>query len=279
MRKAGYSPKSKYSDEEIIRLFSKKAKELGRCPKRIEIDKDPELPSASVYYKRFGSIGNLQNKLGIRPNIFKCSDEKLIQMLKRKAKELGRPPMGKDITEDKALPCLGVYYNHFGTLQRARELAGCPSPKTFRTYTNDELIEMLRRKIESLGRMPITKEIDDDERMPHSTTYSHRFGGYQNLLKIMGFPPTKKYKENKSYLKPSGEYDTQKILKYIRKKSKKMGRFPTLEEIREDPNIPCFETLRKLFGSMQELALLIGILLRQGNTLHIQMRSSLNFSK
>jgi hypothetical protein len=258
VRKAGYTPFREYSNKEMLKLFKTKAKELGRSPTIIEIDNDPRLPSSALYFKRFGPLENIQRKLGIRPNVPRYSDDELIKMLKRKARQLGHPPTCRDIAEDKNLPCVSVYYTHFSTLQKVRELAGCPSLNIFQIYTNRELLTMLREKIKTLGRMPTGREINADRKMASRAVYSRRFGNWQNILKIMGFPPLKKYNKKGRYLTKTGEYDIPRILVHLQKKTKRLGRFPLRRELDKDPNIPSRGVLKKLFGDIQALAGLIG---------------------
>jgi hypothetical protein len=270
VRKTGYSPKGEYSNKEMLRLFKKKAKKLGRSPTKVEIDMDSKMPSSALYYKRFGSFKKIQKKLGIsRPSIFRCSNEDLIKLLKKKARELGRPPTLRDIRNDRNLPSISAYFNHFGTFQKVRELAGCPSPRLHRTYTDRELLRMIKKKIKILGRMPLAREIRDDKQMPHSATYGYRFGGWQNLLQILGFPPRKKYREQRKYRTKTGEYNIPKILSNLRKKVKRLGQLPSTTELGKDPNIPSPSALIKLFGGWRRLAKLLEVPPRPGPRLWV----------
>jgi hypothetical protein len=259
VRKAGYTPFREYSNIEILKLFKEKALKLGRSPTAVEINEDKDLPCSALYHKRFGNLRNIQRRLGIKPNILKYTDEELIAMLKNKSRQLKRPPIAKDIAKDRDLPCLSVYYTRFGSLQRARELAGCPSPHVHRTYTERELLKMLQKKIKELGRMPLTKEINLDTSMPHSVTYRYRFDGWQNLLRKMGFPIQKKHKAKGSYLTKTGYYNIPKIVSRLRQHVKRLKRLPSSSELDRDPFIPYHQTIRKIFGGMDNLAKLLNV--------------------
>jgi len=259
---AGYLPKRERSDQTLLELFRKRTEELGRSPTLKEIDRDRGLPSLYLYRKRFGSIRKVQKMLGVKPNVPRCRDydeAELIEMLKKKAKQLGKPPSRRDIAKDKNIASPYIYHKHFGSLAKAREMADCPSSFIHHKHTKNELIKMLRNKIKSLGRMPYLREIDADPKMSSSATYIRKFGSTRKMYPMMGFTPKKKIKQEEKYTKKNGEYDILKILNYLRKKANKQGKFPAWKDLNSDPNIPCRDTLTKLFGRTYQIAKLIGI--------------------
>ena len=52
-------------------------------------------------------------------------------------------------------------------------------------YSDEELLEALKRKRDELGRRPTQKEIKNDKSMPGATTYHDRLGGLERAWDII----------------------------------------------------------------------------------------------
>jgi hypothetical protein len=262
LRRAECSPEREYSNEQLISMLDRKIKELGRFPTSREIDTDPQLACSALYFKRFKSLTRLALKLGVRPTMYRCSNAEMIRQLREKAKRLGHPPSEPDLEKDRTLPSPNTFRNRFGSLERARSLAGCPTSRVPKKYTDEELIELLNGMVTELGRMPLRTEVDMDERMPSSCVYSHRFGNWQEITKKIRHPGTKRYIEHREFLSSDGSYDRHKIIERFREKSMELQRFPMREEVDQDPTLPCSQVVIQLFGSLSELARIIRVLPR-----------------
>lgn len=53
-----------YSDEELLQLYIKKTRELGRPPTRKELDTDYRYPDYKTYKDRFGGLNKVKRILG-----------------------------------------------------------------------------------------------------------------------------------------------------------------------------------------------------------------------
>ena len=129
----------------------------------------------------------------IRSTPKRCTDSELIESLQRKAKELGRAPMLREIDEDKDMTSYTVYCLRFGTYTNALKKAGLGlDRRSWSKFTNSELIELLQKKAEELGRSPTKNDLKNDITMPGFTTFQSHFGTYTNALLAAGLQPNRR---------------------------------------------------------------------------------------
>jgi Homing endonuclease associated repeat len=114
------------------------------------------------------------------------SDEEILAELRAYAARLGRSPTMKEFAAD---PGTRVHpqtvIEHFGTWNAAKRAAGLV-PRRF--ATREELLEVLKRLGEELGRMPTARDLDDRRgRMPSKSLYWHTFGSLSAALREAGY--------------------------------------------------------------------------------------------
>ena len=164
--------------EELIAILQQKAKELRRAPKSTEISQ------RSSIFRHFGSFNAGLQAAGLTPNQTKrktYTEENLIEILQQKAKELGRTPKAKEITQYKSM------LKHFGSFNAGLEAAGLASNTTRKwAYTESDLIEILQQKASELGRPPKQREVKQ------GSTIRNHFGSYKAGLKAAGLTPNKR---------------------------------------------------------------------------------------
>ncbi|MFQ6009650.1 MAG: homing endonuclease associated repeat-containing protein [Candidatus Aenigmatarchaeota archaeon] len=228
--------KEYYSDQELLELLKKKAKELGRTPTQKEITADKSIPSSTTYRYRFGSLTNALKEAGLDRNREYYSKEELIEYLQKKAEELGRTPTTEDIKADKSMPNPSTYIKWFGSYNKALEAAGIELNRDFKhEYSEQELIELLQNKAKELGKTPSKREIDRDKSMPRSSTYMRKFGSWNNALEEACLE--------------IHNYTQEKLIEVLQHKADDLGRAPTAREIETDKNMPGVNTYCKHFGS------------------------------
>lgn len=197
----------KYNKEELLARLQAKERELRRTPRCKDIDKDPEMPSVYTYYTMFGSITKALKEASLTPNRFrrykkysdlklqhevgtciKYTKEGLLNMLKEKAKDLGRIPTQDELNSDPHMPSFSTYVYRFGSFQLACKKVGLLSRKQGRSvkYTDAELLDMLRNKTKELGRPPAWNDLGKYNNMPARQVYTYRFGGIRKALKKAG---------------------------------------------------------------------------------------------
>ena len=114
------------------------------------------------------------------------SDEQILEELRAHARRVGRSPTMKEFAAD---PETRVHpqtvIEHFGTWNAAKRAAGLV-PRRF--ATREELLDVLRRLGEELGRMPTAKDLDERRgRMPSKSLYWHTFGSLSAALREAGY--------------------------------------------------------------------------------------------
>ncbi|MCW2955472.1 MAG: hypothetical protein JWO69_341 [Thermoleophilia bacterium] len=114
------------------------------------------------------------------------SDEHILRELTECAKRIGKSPTMREFEAD---PETTVHpqtvIEHFGSWNAAKRKAGLV-PRRF--ASREELLMLLRRLGEELGRIPTAKDIEARKgTMPSKSLYWHTFGSLNNALKEAGF--------------------------------------------------------------------------------------------
>lgn len=52
-------------------------------------------------------------------------------------------------------------------------------------FTKEELISLLKNKVDQLGHEPTMKEVDEDKNMPSSSAYRNHFGSYRKTFTVL----------------------------------------------------------------------------------------------
>lgn len=114
----------------------------------------------------------------------RLSDEDLLADLRARAEELGRTPKVREARN------YGTYCAHFGSWRAALLAAGLeplsPHQGAARQFTDEVLLEHLRRKAKELGRSPGVREVAADPSMPGHVIYFKRFGGHVRACRLAG---------------------------------------------------------------------------------------------
>src|SRR3954466_10052250 len=141
------------------------------------------------------------------------TDDQILEELTASAKRLGRSPTMREFAADpKTTVHPQTVIEHFGSWNAAKRKAGLV-PRRF--ATREELLELLKRLGEELGRIPTAKDIEMRKgTMPSKSLYWHTFGSLNNALKEAGFDV------------PVGEERLERALKQGVELAKTLGRLP-----------------------------------------------------
>lgn len=177
----------KYTDNELLKLFKEKVKELDRIPIVREFNSDPNMPYYNTYIYRFESLENIIKLAGLenmqRKGRNMYSKEDLLDFLKIKTRELGKTPTQTEINQDYMLPSATTYTRRFGSLNKAFKAAGLKVRPI--SYSKEELIEIVAEKIKKEGRIIDTNDLKEDEDMPGYNIYYRKFGKWDNVKEIV----------------------------------------------------------------------------------------------
>ena len=212
----------KYTKEDLINILQQKADELGRTPKVKEVKQ------VGSIVKYFGSYNKGLEAAGLKKRQFEkqCTKEELIAILQQKAKELRRAPKSTEISQRSSI------FRHFGSFNAGLQAAGLTPNQTKRkTYTEENLIEILQQKAKELGRTPKAKEITQ-----YKSMLKH-FGSFNAGLEAAGLASntTRKW-----------AYTESDLIEILQQKASELGRSPKHREVKQ------WATIRKHFGSFNK---------------------------
>ena len=116
----------------------------------------------------------------------RSSDTQILAQLSECAERIGKSPTMREFEAD---PETTVHpqtvIEHFGSWNAAKRKAGLV-PRRF--ASRDELLMLLRKLGDELGRIPTAKDIEARKgTMPSKSLYWHTFGSLNNALKEAGF--------------------------------------------------------------------------------------------
>ena len=215
--------KQKYTNEELLNILKAKAEELGRAPFGYE------LTQRVTIIKRFGRWNKALELAGVSiKSKEKYTTEELLDVLKAKAKELGRTPCHSEF------PHATTISKRFGNWNKAREAAGL-SIKRRDEYTKEELLDIIKAKAEELGRAPFGYEISQRKAIVKN------FDSWDNAIEAAGL-----------YINRQN-YTDEQLIEIMKEKAKELGRKPRSKEISQ------IVTITKRFGSWDKALEAAGI--------------------
>src|SRR2546423_6569764 len=114
------------------------------------------------------------------------SNDQILAELRASAERLGRSPTMREFAaDDETTVHPQTVIEHFGSWNKAKRAAGLV-PRRF--ATREELLDLLRRLGEDLGRVPTAKDVDARKgSMPSKSLYWHTFSSLTAALKEAGF--------------------------------------------------------------------------------------------
>jgi hypothetical protein len=141
------------------------------------------------------------------------TDEQILAELRASAERLGRSPTMREFAADAETTVHPqTVIEHFGSWNKAKRAAGLV-PRRF--ATREELLDLLRRLGEELGRLPTAKDVDARKgSMPSKSLYWHTFGSLTAALKEAGFDV------------PVGEERLERALEQGAALARSLGRLP-----------------------------------------------------
>ncbi len=213
-----------YTRGESISMLQAFAAELKRSPTQLEVLRNRQMPSPSLYNRYFGDFSEALKAAGLPVNqINKVSDDDLLDQLRKVQKKLGHPPSQRELAKastDGLCSSEPVFRNRFGSLSKALEKIGSlPGKQVGRTKA--ELVKQLQKLRDKLGRVPILADLAEASARNEIASYSvfrERFKSWNNALRKAGL--TDKRKEIPCYSEAG-------LLAEVKKAKRILGRTPT----------------------------------------------------
>lgn len=172
------------------------------------------------------------------------TEDELLTMLQEFAAENGSTPRVADFRQDPDMPWPGTYKNRFGSWNAALREAGLTPNKEQQSYSEAELLELLREFAEHSDRdgAPVREEVNWNRDMPSAITYRERFGSWNDALRAAGFTINKEHPPRTT----EEELLTQ-LQEYVEHREEDGA--PTYREVRTAPVLPSVSTYIAYFGS------------------------------
>lgn len=159
----------KYSDEELIEYLKELYTELGRTP----VKRDLKKYSYDAYKKHFGSWNNALIKAGLPIRRHFYSNDDLLGWIKDFYETNGRSPYVSDFIKQFGDPKL--FRNRWGTWANTLKTAQVPVRASFKSLSDDEMLDRLIEVCKILGRVPKRLEFTKYG-LPTFHTYTKHFG-------------------------------------------------------------------------------------------------------
>lgn len=189
-----YETFKNFSDEELLKLFKDYYNKNGFIYSKDLCNKN-NMPSSTLYFKRFGSLKNVYDKLNINipedkmmyfTDFRNYTDNQLLNILKKYNNEIGFPTQRKFKSKNN-LPSYSMYIEKFSSFKNALIIAGINIPKDREKYFNrdslsdEEMLSLLKyytnKKLEDNIYLLTLEEINNIKNMPSASAYIARFSG------------------------------------------------------------------------------------------------------
>ena len=221
---AGYEPNKEMgvSEEKLIQELTRLRDELNRPPTAEQMSRRGAY-SVGTFDRRFGSWNNALKRAGLdlhnRTNI---PQKELLDEIVRLSDVLGRAPTAVDM-ESRGRFAHATYRSAFGSWNDAIKEANL-AVHVRSDIPESELLDELISLRDDLGRAPKRREMDQEGQFD-SSTYSHRFGTWNDALRAADIPPSTMINIPEAKLK--GE---------IRRLADELNRPPTRDEMEQKGN-------------------------------------------
>lgn len=240
------------SDDDLLEMLRKLAREIGRTPTVEDVNRCRWMPHSEMYVLRFGSFNKALIRAGLNVNHnTDISNDEMIEKLKWFASKLGHVPTTKEVNACDELPSSHLYTKRFGGSYTKAIIAAGFNVKGFRFKSNDELLDMLREFSKEKGRSPTIEDVNTCEWLPSCTLFCKRFRvkSWNDILKMAGLKANRRSPKRLS---------DDELLTLLKKKAESLGRAPTRREVENDPNMPS-TTQYKRFGGWNKALLKAGV--------------------
>lgn len=116
----------------------------------------------------------------------KYKDDELLGYLLQFWQENGKVPTAKDFDNNPKCPSSSTYQKHFGSWNKAIEIAGLSGYRVRVRILDNELLEYLIQFWKENGRAPTKMDFINNPKYPSPRTYQLCFGSWSKALKLVG---------------------------------------------------------------------------------------------
>jgi hypothetical protein len=251
LRTAGLKPRRElnfYTGDHLIECLKTLHQNLGRIPTMADVDEEPGIPSSVTFSRRFGNWGLALKAADLAKNFFsQATDKELLQLLVKRASDLGRVPRSRDMGTMNGYPSAMTYQNRFGSWNAALKCAEL-NPERFREYRPEKLLNCLRDLAHALGRNPTQNDLNKNPSLPSPVPFVRQFGSWQNALSEAGVVSA-----------TINKYTNQQLLDAMRDLHTELGHVPKAQEMDQAKRYPSARSFRRKFGTFNNALRLVGL--------------------
>lgn len=185
-----------YSDAELLDRLRQLARDTDGLVTMQDVSDSELCPSAVTYQRRFGSWNEAKQAAGLDTieadtTPVQYTDEELCELLRTLAAEVDGPVTIRAVDEADDYPDHTTFERRFGSWNQAKQAAGLDTldkgagPRSA-TYSDDELIELLRERDEAVDGTLTKEAMNHAEDYPSASTYARRFGSWTKAKEAAG---------------------------------------------------------------------------------------------
>lgn len=242
--------KRRWERESIVAAFHAFAARHRRSPRLAELKENDQLPSRQTIERRFGSLEALRDELGLEAERRDVSEwlppahqrwdrDRIVAAIRAFADEHGRPPTSKDWRRaGEGHPGWWSVVRHFDSFSAALRAAGF-APRRI-SWGREEIIAALNAHLREHGVLPTAgewKERDATGGRPALHNVNRQFGSWGKALEAAGHSVER--------------WDRQTIIEALRTLGGELGRRPMYRDLcPKRPGLPCYDAVRRQFGSL-----------------------------
>lgn len=253
----------KYTDEQIIKMFTQLAEELGKTPSQKDVINERKINSNfisnSIIQRTFGGLNKLSTLCGLKPNVTIISDKELIQKLKDFYDKNDFIPLTKNFKDYDTLPPVHLYDSRFKGVVNALGIAKIPLNKTQleqknrNKLSNKEMIDQFIIFYKENEFIPNQNDLIKFG-LPPISIITCRFKNYKTFILACGINVDK---ETARFSQNRDKTDEQ-LLQYIRDYYKNVA-FPIEREFKTSNGLPSYALYFIRFGTFKNAILIAGI--------------------
>ena len=190
LEKAGLVLNKKFqTDFELLKALRDWVDKHGRVPFFHELYKDKTMPDPTMFNKRFGTYADALIKAGLKPHLkmpkrLKKTQQELLELFKKEYYRI-KPISNAEFNKKRGnkVPTVKTFCEHLNSSWYELLLKiGVPKEDMRNLYfTNEELLDMVRKKSEELGHAPSTNEMG-----PMAELIRKKFGNWNTAIETAG---------------------------------------------------------------------------------------------
>ncbi len=215
-------------------------------PKWVIVDKNGNITNRNPNKIELKNLEIFRGRNRLVPKVH-YKDVELLEFLRKSEREKGRSPASRDFDNNPEYPGSSTYVRRFGSWNKALKMAGIvPIESRGYQYTNEELLEFLRKFERKNGRSPIEEDFNSNSEYPGPKTYQRRFGSWNKALKMAGL-----------HINVFTNCTNEDLLGYLTKFYEEKGRPPVVEDFIGNHEYPSFRIYQYRFGGWQKALRLV----------------------